>query len=262
MIIDCHVHPWMPAGQMIAAARRNGIGRLCFFTVANRENGKPCPDDGWNPPPARVRASNDEVHEIHRSYPDETCALCFVNPRYPEESLEEIERCVARGPFLGVKLWISLRASDPRVHRVVEACAALGAPVLLHCWNKTSGNYEHESTTRDIANLAAAVPEATILAAHVTGQKEQGILDLAPFPNVLVDTSGGDPEVGPLEFALATLGADRILFGSDAPGRGFAAAKARVDGCSMTEADREKLFFRNFQRYFLGRKTHGALSRS
>ncbi|MBT7300869.1 MAG: amidohydrolase family protein, partial [Victivallales bacterium] len=40
---------------------------------------------------------------------------------------------------------------------------------------------------------------------------------------------------------LARLGADRILFGSDVPGRDFAVQLGRIHGVAMPDEDRDKI---------------------
>ena len=49
----------------------------------------------------------------------------------------------------------------------------------------------------------------------------RGIEAVADCPNVVVDTSGGDPQSGIVEIAVAALGLTRVVFGSDAPIRHF-----------------------------------------
>jgi predicted TIM-barrel fold metal-dependent hydrolase len=67
------------------------------------------------------------------------------------------------------------------------------------------------------------------------------VLDVRDCPNVLVDTSGGQPVAGLVEYAVARLGADRVVFGSDWPIRDFAVQRARVEGAEVSEADRAKI---------------------
>jgi uncharacterized protein len=127
-------------------------------------------------------------------------------------------------------------------------------PLLMHCWNKSTGNLIHESDTRDVAALASEHPSTRMIAAHLTGIGERGIQDLAPYPNVWVDTSGGNAETGILEYALREIGAGRILYGSDAPIRDFGSALGRVFGCPMSEEDRRAILGENFLRYIAREK--------
>jgi hypothetical protein len=72
-----------------------------------------------------------------------------------------------------------------------------------------------------------------IIMAHLTGCGVRGVLAVKDCPNVVVDTSGAAPEAGLVEYAVAQLGAGRVLYGSDAPVRDFAVAIARITGSRL-----------------------------
>jgi predicted TIM-barrel fold metal-dependent hydrolase len=127
-----------------------------------------------------------------------------------------------------------------------------GIPVLIHCWYKTVQKYENESDPSNIANLAAKFPDLKIIMAHITGCGFRGIQDIAPYPNVYVDTSGSQPEDGIMQYGLDLLGADRILFGSDFPGRDPATQLGRIYSLDMSEEDRNKILGGNSVRLFGG----------
>ena len=59
-----------------------------------------------------------------------------------------------------------------------------------------------------------------------------------PYPNVCFDMSGFDPERDIVEKAVEVLGAERIFFGSDAPGRSYAAQLAKVQYADISERDK------------------------
>ena len=150
----------------------------------------------------------------------------------------------------GIKLWIDARATDPRVDEIAREAVRLGVPILQHAFYKTTGNYMYESTPADVAALAAAHPGLRIHMAHLWGAGWRGIADVAPHPNVWVDTSGSDPEAGLLEYALRELGHERILFGSDAPGRGFPVQLGKIEGAEMESAWREAILAGNAARLY------------
>ena len=58
------------------------------------------------------------------------------------------------------------------------------------------------------------------------------------------------PDAGMLEFALETVGMDRILFGSDAPLRHQGSALARIQGSGLSPAQRTAILHDNFRRIF------------
>ncbi|HEX2999092.1 MAG TPA: amidohydrolase family protein [Armatimonadota bacterium] len=235
MIYDVHVHigRWLPSfagsndalAAQVERARLHGITRQCINSLGNT---------GYLPDPtlAEVRAANDHVLEAMETYPDTLLGFCYVNPRHGQAALAEIERCVVDGGMVGIKLWIACKGSDSLVDPILTRAGQLGVPVLQHAWNKTVGQLEFESTTADVAEMGRRHPEVNLIMAHLMGAGARGILDIAPYPNISVDTSGGDPEAGLLEYAVRTLGAERILFGSDAPGRSYGVQLGKVLGGS------------------------------
>ncbi len=250
MIIDAHVHigRWLPpwrsddaVADLVLTAGECGIDRLCISSLG---------DTGYlhYPTPGQLRAANDHVWEAVARFPDALLGFCYVSPEHPGESLDEIRRCVADGPLAGIKLWVARKASGPAVDPILEAAGRLGVPVLQHAWYKTTGNLEHESTPADVAEMARRHPHVTIQMAHLYGAGERGIQDVAPHANVLIDISGGDPEAGLLEYAVHALGADRLLFGSDAPGRDFAVQMAKVVGADLTDEDKRLILGGNAAR--------------
>lgn len=265
-VIDCHVHlsQWgLPA--LLRQAELFGIGHLCLFSLGNEVDpghpmsppgchwpaiGSAHQDDSWNPPPERISASNALIESMVLNDPDRLSALCFVNPRHSEHALAEIRQRVGNGPMSGIKLWISCRANDPFVEPIAALAVELGVPILQHCWNKYGGNLSEESSTRDVAELATKFPDLKIIAPHISGHHEDGLLDFVAHPNVFVDTSGMLPDAGILEFAIEVLGPERILFGSDAPLRHPGSALARIQGATISQANRKAILEGNFLSLF------------
>ena len=250
MIIDAHVHigrsvpPWRSddaVADLVTTARECGIDRLCISSLG---------DTGYlhYPSPEQMRKANDHVLEAFTRFPDALLGLCYLSPEHPRAALDEMRRCIADGPFVGVKLWIARRASDPLLDPLLEEAARLGVPVLQHAWYKTGGNYPHESTPADVAEMARRHPHVTIQMAHLYGAGERGIQDVAPHANVLIYTSGGDPEAGLLEYAVRALGTERLVFGSDAPGRDFAVQMAKVVGADLTPEEKRQILGGNAAR--------------
>jgi predicted TIM-barrel fold metal-dependent hydrolase len=68
------------------------------------------------------------------------------------------------------------------------------------------------------------------------------------LPNVTIDLGGFDPTAGVVEMAVRELGARRILYGSDVPGRSFASQLAKVVGADIAEADRRLILGENLRR--------------
>ena len=258
MIIDAHVHigQWMrpyssqngnAVEELIRSAQNNNINRLCVSSLGER---------GYTsyPNAEEFTSANTHILELMRVFPGEILGFCYVNPRHPDASLAELDRCIVDGGMVGIKLWVACKASDRLVNPIAEKAIELGVPILQHAWYKTTGNLSDESTPADVAELARRFPDVTIIMAHMHGAGYRGILDIAPYPNILVDTSGGDPESTVVEFALRELGAERIVFGSDVPGRSFGIQLGKVLGADISDEAKALILYGNMERIFREKK--------
>jgi len=249
MIIDSHVHigNWSnddSVEEILASASLNGIDILLVSALGER---------GYiaYPTVEEFIAANSLVLKAIERFPDRISGICYVNPRYPKESIYELDRCIARGPMVGIKLWISAKASDlSLIDPIARKAIELDVPILQHAWYKMTGNMDDESSPSDVAILAREFPDLRIQMAHLYGAGFRGIADISPYPNIYVDTGGGEPEAWILEYAVKELGPDRIVFGSDAPGRGFAVQIGKVTGADLSEEDKEMILWRNTKRFY------------
>jgi predicted TIM-barrel fold metal-dependent hydrolase len=250
VIIDCHTHLKSPGCDYDPAeveacrrlAARAGIDRVIYlFNLADTGGYDPSPDD--------VRRSNDLGMRVVTEHPDFFTGFCYLNPAHdPDWSLAEIERCVVHGPLSGIKLWVSVRADDARLEPIMVRAAALGIPVLHHAWYKATGYAYNESNPAQIAGLARRHPEVPIIMAHLGGGGWRGVQDVKGCPNVVVDTSGAQPQAGLVEYAVRELGAGRVVFGSDWPIRDFATQKARVAGANLAPCEIDAILGGNVAR--------------
>lgn len=67
-------------------------------------------------------------------------------------------------------------------------------------------------------------------------------------PNVCVELGGGDPVAGITEMAVRELGAERVVFGSDAGGRSFASHLGKVHGAAISNEAKPLIFAENLKR--------------
>jgi len=133
---------------------------------------------------------------------------------------------------------------DPIIARAAE----LKALILQHTWIKITGNLPGESTPMDLADLARRHPQAMLVCGHTGGDWEAGIRVIRPHQNIYADLAGGDPTAGFTEMAVRELGAERVLYGSDAGGRSFASQLAKVYGAEITENARPLILAGNLKR--------------
>jgi uncharacterized protein len=246
-IWDAHCHlvgvPGQTPAERLAAlfkyADRMGIVRLCVMMGM---------DFNYDPSPERLRLENDQVIEGLRSWSHRAFGFAYLNPRHQAASLQELDRCVRDGPMVGVKLWVARRCNAPEVDPIVQRAGELKAPVLQHTWLKAGGNLPEESTPFDLAELASRHVNVPLICAHSGGDWERGLRAIRPWPNVYADLAGGDPSAGLTEMAVAELGAERVLYGSDAGVRSFASQLAKVLGARIPDSAKELILGGNLKR--------------
>ena len=250
--LDIHVHPLNcfgsyrvsspgeDAARLVATARRSGVTRMCVFSLYETTP--------YEPTAEQCRLANDYVLRMRDAEPEAILPFCYVTPAFPDEAVAEIERCVGGQAMAGVKLWVARKATDPGLDPIMEAAVARDVPVLQHAWLKTTGNLPGESTPFDVADLARRHPRARIIMAHLNGVGYRGIEAVVDVPNVVVDTSGGDPESGMVEAAASRLGAHRVVYGSDAPIRHFGVTMNKVLGADISDAAKRAILWDNASR--------------
>ncbi|GMW01983.1 MAG: hypothetical protein AMXMBFR84_31190 [Candidatus Hydrogenedentota bacterium] len=224
---------------LIRHADRMGIEKLCVFMGMEWD---------YDPDPDRFRRDNDEVLQALSHWHHRAFGFVYLNPKYPEESLRELDRCVAEGPMVGIKLWVAEHCNVPGIDPIIRRAVELNAVVFQHTWIKITGNLPGESTPMELAELAVRHPDATLVCGHTGGDWEIGIRAIRAFPNVYVDLGGGNPTAGMTEMAVRELGADRVLYGSDAGGRSFASQLAKVYGAQIDDESKRKILGGNLKR--------------
>jgi predicted TIM-barrel fold metal-dependent hydrolase len=247
-IWDLHCHISGNSGRtpeeritaLLDYAARLGIERLCISMGLNLAT---------HPTPEQLRQQNDEVIAALAHYHDRAFGLCYVSGQHVEASLRELDRCIRDGPMVGVKLWVSRRASDSSLDAIVDHATKLQAPILQHTWFKTDGSQQvDESTPSDLATLARRRPQARLILGHCGGTWELGIRAVRNLANVVVETAGSDPTTGFVEMAVRELGPERIVYSSDVPGRSFGSQLAKVLGADVPETAKQLILSGNLRR--------------
>jgi predicted TIM-barrel fold metal-dependent hydrolase len=91
--------------------------------------------------------------------------------------------------------------------------------------------------------------------AHLGGQWRQGVATIEHCPNVWSDISGSRAYLGSVEYAVRHLGAQRVLYGSDAFIRSFSVMLAKVAAADIAEAEKRLIVWENSQALFFDRRS-------
>lgn len=225
--------------SMVKLADRMGVSRLCVF-MGMQFN--------YDPSAEKLKADNDEVLRAIAAEPDRAIGFVYLNPKHLETNLEELDRCIARGPMAAIKLWVAQNCDTPEVDAIVRRAAELNAPIFQHTWDKITGNLPGESRAEDLARLASRHPNAVFICGHTGGDWEKGIRAIRPYENIYADLGGGDPVSGFTEMAVRELGAERVVFGSDIGGRSYGSQLAKVFGARISENDKRLILAENLKR--------------
>ena len=226
--------------MLVQFADRLGIERLILSQGYSAE---------FHPTSEQIREENDRVLRALRRFPDRAYGSVYLSPAYLDFSLQEFDRCVRDGPMVSVgELEADRRCNVPEMDPIVEKAAAMGVPILQHTWLKAGGNEPGESSPYDLVELARRHPQVQFICAHTGGDWERGIRIIRSTQNVSGDVAGFDPTSGVVEMAVRELGAERVIYGSDAGGRSFASQLAKVMGANITDHDKELILGGNLRR--------------
>ncbi|HET7771260.1 MAG TPA: amidohydrolase family protein [Chloroflexota bacterium] len=245
---DCHGHLYDDPGgargtRLLTSLDRLGIERLFVSRLwaDNRVPATATPDD--------FRRANRAVEAWTARHPDRFLPYCFVSCTYPDEALRELEECVEQRGFKGLKLYAACRYDDPRVEPVVARAAHYGIPTLLHVVQRrvqeSPGQYVSDG--REVAHLAQRLPTANLIMAHVGGGGDwrYSVKLVKPCPNVYVDLSGSVVDAGLVEHAYAVVGAERLLFGTDAS---LTEGVGKLQGAEIPVSAKQTIWGANLQR--------------
>ncbi len=195
--------------------------------------------------PAEFIAGNREVARFVEKYRGRFLGACVVNPMFIDEALREIEDCRKQLGFVWVgelcnytvPYEYTIKEFELLVDQVVKQKIVLDVHTEL-------GEMEY---------IIRKFPQATIVFPHFgDGHEYDHIfkrIDLvARNKNCYLDTSGyGHDRVGMLEYAVETIGPDRVLFGSDFSINCPATVIGRVEHAFLTEEQKKKIFSENLQ---------------
>jgi predicted TIM-barrel fold metal-dependent hydrolase len=254
MIIDFHIHTFpdeiaaravpalaaeagVPAytdgtcNGVRASMRRAGIDLSCIMPIATK--------------PSQSRAINAWAAQVNRQY-DDLISFGTLHPDQ-EDWAEEIARVEELG-LPGIKLhpdYQGFFVDEARLLPIYRALAAAGRILLLHAGVDIGLPPPTHCTPARLARVLDAVPELTIVAAHMGGyalwdEVETHLLGR----DLYFDTSYTLADLGPARLAalIRAHGIERVVFGSDSPWADQADEVAGMRALELTDVELAEVF--------------------
>ena len=206
------------------------------------------PDRVLNPPSDfDYREANEAVARAVAKYPDRILGAMRMNPLFGEEFVwSTVKHFVEERGMRGIKMLARVDFYSPTnltvVGPVFEAAAHYDIPILFH-----SGH-----PSRDLPSLqgyaARHFPATRVVIAHMGlhDYVNEAILVCKETPNVFCDMSQAWPY--DIKAFVRAVGAERLLFGSDAPFQSPKVERVKVEECRFSDAEMELIFSRNAER--------------
>jgi hypothetical protein len=136
-----------------------------------------------------------------------------INPNFTALSMEEMKKYLPRADFCGAKIHSAYNAqplNSPATKQLVKALLRFDKPLFVHARNP--GDLQH------LAETAGDYPSATFIVAEMGGSAWPAAVALADrMTNVILDCGGSVADRDKLKYAVDTIGANRLIFGSNCP---------------------------------------------
>jgi uncharacterized protein len=189
---------------------------------------------------------NASAFELVKRYPERFLSWAFLNPRASAHVLDDLEKWRSYQGMIGVKLhphWHDY--TTDLLYPLFERMQELDLPALIHLGFGKRGDYRA---------IAEKFPRLKIIAAHAGFPFYQDMWNFARNHNIYVDLSSPYIDENLARAAVNALGADRCLYGTDAPygfddanhSYDYTVIRGWVERLPVTSGEREKIFSGNF----------------
>ncbi len=228
MVIDAHTHleEELPPDQLLAAMDRAGVDKACLIPAANLTVGPihkrlttifhacmvlpplrmPTYSKARQRLTAIPRPVNEGVFAAARAHPDRFLPFAFVNPTLGTDAHDELDRWLPQARGLKLHLWLH-RYRLPEALPVLKRVSDAGLPVLAHLGF---------GPPEDVEIVMEKLPKLKLILAHAGIPHFERLWKV---PGIFFDTAstGGLISVSAVREMISQVGAERVIFGSDAP---------------------------------------------
>lgn len=240
-VIDCHAHlgqwfnfyiPAYDETSLIKSMDILGIDRMCISALASIG-----PDFVYG---------NQWVHKVVKQYPKRFFGYIGINPNYPDMIEPEIKKHWDKGIMSAVKIHPETHDYPPdgkNYRKVYEILQDKKGLLLSHVWGI--------SAVKAFKNLAGEYNDVTFILGHSGGVPKAiyEAIDVATqFDNIYLDLTGSFHYEGIVELMVKEVGANKVLFGTDAPFLDPRPAVGRIGYADIPDEDKQKILGLNMKK--------------
>ncbi len=243
-IFDFHMHVGYDfnnksgnSHEYLQNAKKAGITRCAGCAIDMASNAQPIENYG-----DIINRLNAHAYEMQAQYPDFFTAGVHIHPDFVNLSCEIMREHKSRGGLLVGELvyyMMGYQYDHKGLYEIFSYANELGMVVSLH---PSSKRYA------DMEKLLTSFPNLKIVIAHLDGYGLfDNVIDLMKkYPNMHTDISAyGAQRDGMLAEAVAKIGSDRILFGTDFPGYDIGPFIDAVQKSGLSSADIDNIMYNN-----------------
>lgn len=192
-----------------------------------------------------LAAGNAEVKALLAEAPTMR-GWVVINPVYPERSSEELRKYASSPKWLGAFIHPGMTGeslASVATREMLNAYRRYTKPILVHVAD--------EQATRDLDALAREFTQLKIIAQGAGGDDWQACALVAKqATNVFLEPFSGGPHRGKLEAILATVGPNRVVFGSNYPDSNPGAALGLWMDSKLSDSEKQAVLTTNAVRLF------------
>ena len=237
VVVDCHCH--VGVGHEYRQTPDELLGEMDRYAV---DRAVICPVDRCIA--VDNREGNDFVLDAARAHPSRFYAFATANPWYGDRAVRELRRAIGEGAR-GIKLHPPLQGfllCDELVYPLADVAEDLDVPMFFHTGTPAF------SLPLQLAELALRFPKVSFIMGHMgsTDFKMEATPAALQADNIYLDTSWILPDL--VTHAVATVGAERVLFGSDSPLSSLRIEMGCRSAAKLTSSERAKVMGGNILR--------------
>ena len=192
-----------------------------------------------------------DITEAMRKYPDRIKGYFGFNPN-TGVTVAEIEKAFDENPgYVGIKVlpdYHRTNITDKSYEDVLRFANERKLIVLSHTWG-VSMNGESCNSADKIVQILDKNPDITFIMGHsIQGQTELAIEIAKNYPGAYLDLCDTGRFNGMVERMVREVGAEKVLYATDAPMQGYHFIQGAVLAADITDEERRLIFRGNAER--------------